>query len=75
MAGIVGGELALPVSVSELGVYNLRVDGGFREQGIKSLLELCHHTINQVLVAGSLSVGIRIDQRGKFLLVHRGLRG
>jgi hypothetical protein len=28
-----------------------------------------------VLVAGSLSVGIRIDQRGKFLLVHRGLRG
>jgi hypothetical protein len=59
------------VARSVLGVYNLRVYGSIRKQGIKSLLELSHHAIDQVLVAGSLSVSVRIDQCGKFLLVHR----
>lgn len=70
-----GGKSPPRGASSVLGVYNLRVYGSIRKQGIKSLLELSHHAVNQVLIAGSLSVRIRIDQCGEFLLIHRwGLR-
>lgn len=66
-----GGELTLPVSVSELGVYNLWVDGGFSGKNqIKGLFQLGHHVVNQVLVTGSLSVSVSVYKLSKSAFVH-----
>lgn len=50
--------------VSKVEVYILRIDRGFRKQGIEYLMDLFHHVINQVLITGHLSGGISINQSG-----------